>query len=74
MSFNNIEAACVGNENMTKFDICSAYHFIDIELPDTEHLAFSFPDQKGASHYHKFLVLPFGLGVGPYIFSKLTLL
>ena len=57
---------------MIKFDICSAYHFIDIRLPDTEYLAFSFPDPKGTSHYYKFLVLPFRLGVAPYIFSKLT--
>ena len=30
---------------MIKFDICSAYHFIDIRLPDTEFLGFSFPDK-----------------------------
>ena len=45
---------------------------MDIRLPDTEYLAFSFSDQKWASHYYKFLVLPFGLGVTPCIFSKLT--
>ena len=57
---------------MIKFDICSAIYFIDIRLPDTEYLAFSFSDQKRVSHYYTSLVLPFGLGVAPYIFSKLT--
>ena len=57
---------------MIKFDICSAYHFIDIRLPDTEFLGFSFPDKNGINHFYKFLVLPFGLGVAPYIYTKLT--
>ena len=57
---------------MIKFDICSAYHFIDIRLPDTEYLAFSFPDKIGVMRYYKFLVWPFGLGVALYIWTKLT--
>lgn len=57
---------------MIKFDICSAYHFIDIRLPDTEYLGFSFLDEKGVNLFYKFLVLPFGLGVAPYIYTKLT--
>ena len=57
---------------MIRFDICSAYHFIDIRLPDTEYLAFAFIDEKGVNQYYKFLVLPFGLGVAPFIYTKLT--
>ena len=57
---------------MIKFEICSAYHFTDIWLPDTEYLTFSFPDKKGVSHYYKVLVLPFGLRVAPFIYTTLT--
>ena len=31
---------------MIRFDICLAYHFIDIRLPDTEYLDFAFIDEK----------------------------
>lgn len=57
---------------MIKFDICSAYHILDIRLSDTVYLRFSFPDKEGVIQYSKFLVLAFGLGVAPFIFTKLT--
>lgn len=57
---------------MIKFDIHSAYHFIDIFYEHTEFLGFSFPDINGNICYYKFLVLPFGLGVAPYLYTKFT--
>ena len=57
---------------MIKFDIHSAYHFIDIFYEHTEFLGFSFPDENGNVSYFKCLVLPFGLGVAPYLYTKFT--
>ena len=59
------------NDWMFKFDIHSAYHFIDIYLPHTEFLGFSW-EFEGQRQYFKFLVLPFGLSSAPYVFTKLT--
>ena len=57
---------------MVKYDIHSAYHFVDIYPPHTDFLGFSWNDVNGNVSYFKFLVLPFGLSSSPYIFSKLT--
>lgn len=57
---------------MIKFDIHSAYHFLDIYYNHTQYLGFSFPDKDGNLCYYKFLVLPFGLGVAPYLYTKFT--
>lgn len=57
---------------MIKFDIHSAYHFLDIFYQDTEYLGFSFLNKNGELCYYKFLVLPFGLGVAPYLYTKFT--
>ena len=57
---------------MIKFDIHSAYHFIDIFYEHTEYLGFSFTGENGNISYYKFLVLPFGLGVAPYLYTKFT--
>ena len=51
------------------FDIKSGYHHIEIFGPDQEFLGFSWV-LEGVTKYFKFTVLPFGLSVGPYIFSK----
>ena len=55
---------------MIKFDIHSAYHFLDIYYPHTDFLGFSFMDIDGKTVFFKFLVLPFGLGVAPYLYTK----
>ena len=57
---------------MIKFDIHSAYHFVDIFPEHTTYLGFSFPDKDGIICYYKFRVLAFGLGVAPYFYTKLT--
>lgn len=57
---------------MIKFDIHSAYHFLNIYYSHTEYLGFSFQDQANDICFYKFLVLPFGLGVAPYIYTKFT--
>ena len=44
---------------------------MDIKLPEMVYLDFAFIE-KGVNQYYKFLVLPFGLGVAPFIFTKLT--
>ena len=58
---------------MIKFDIHSAYHFVDIYLPHTEFLGFSWTDaDTGKCVFFKFLVLPFGLSSAPYLYTKLN--
>ena len=47
--------------HMIKFDLTSAYHFVEIFRPHTEYLGFSWVDKTGKSVYYKFLVMPFGL-------------
>ena len=58
--------------HMIKFDITSAYHFIEVFPLHTEFLGFSWPDKNGKRRYYKFLVLPFGLSSACYLFSKVT--
>ena len=57
---------------MIKFDIHSAYHFIDIYYPHTTYLGFSWPNDQGDTCYYTFLVLPFGIRSAPYLYSKVT--
>lgn len=57
---------------MIKFDIHSAYHFLDIYYPHTDYLGCSIKDDNGNTIYIRFLVLPFGLGVAPYLYTKFT--
>ena len=49
-----------------KFDIKSAYHHVVIHPDFRTYLGFSWKDR-----YYVFNVLPFGLSMGPYIFTKL---
>ena len=51
------------------FDIKSSYHHIEIFESDQQFLGFSWVFD-GVTKYFKFTVLPFGLSVGPYIFSN----
>ncbi|XP_014680270.1 PREDICTED: uncharacterized protein LOC106820250, partial [Priapulus caudatus] len=57
---------------MVKFDIHSAYHFIDIFLPHTEYLGFAWEDTRGRLIMYKFLVLPFGISTVPYVYTKVV--
>ncbi|KAK3086454.1 hypothetical protein FSP39_018665 [Pinctada imbricata] len=54
-----------------KFDLHSAYHHIDIFLPHTTFLGFSW-QYGNETKFFKFLVLPFGLSSACYIFTKVT--
>jgi len=56
---------------MIKFDLTSAYHFVEIYSPHTEYLGFSWFDQFGNVVYYKFTVLPFGISSACYLFTKL---
>jgi len=50
------------------FDIRSGYRHIEIFESDQQFLGFAWVFE-GVTKYFKFTVLPFGLSVGPYIFS-----
>ena len=54
-----------------QFDILSAYHHINIFIPHTEFLGFSWKCDS-TTKWYKFLVLPFGLSSACYIFTKIT--
>ncbi|MCG8032477.1 MAG: hypothetical protein JAZ03_09910, partial [Candidatus Thiodiazotropha taylori] len=56
--------------HMIKFDITSAYHFIEVVYFQTDLLGFSWVNPDGTVSYYKFLVLPFGLSSASYVFSK----
>ena len=51
------------------FDIKSGYHHFEMFESDQELWGFSWV-LEGVTKYFKFTVLPFGLSVGPYIFSQ----
>lgn len=55
-----------------KFDLTSAYQFVDIYYPHTIYLGFSWVDKDGSIVFYKFLVLPFGISSACYLFTKLT--
>ena len=57
---------------MVKFDLTSAYHFVEMFEPHTEFLGFSWRDEYGNAKFYKFLVLQFGLSSACYLFTKLT--
>ncbi|XP_076105680.1 uncharacterized protein LOC143073808 [Mytilus galloprovincialis] len=54
-----------------QFDIVSAYHHVNILMPHTEYLGFSWRHEN-TDKWYKFLVLPFGLSSACYIFTKIT--
>ena len=56
---------------MIRFDLTSAYHFIDLYYPHTDFMGFSWVDKEGNVVFYKFLVLPFGLSSACYVFSKI---
>ena len=57
--------------HMIRFDLTSAYHFIDLYYPHTDFMGFSWVDKEGNVVFYKFLVLPFGLSSACYVFSKI---
>ncbi|XP_053389358.1 uncharacterized protein LOC128552356 [Mercenaria mercenaria] len=58
--------------HMIKFDITSAYHFIEIYPPHTDYLGFSWVDKENNVVFYKFLVLPFGLSSACYYAPTIT--
>ena len=54
---------------MYSFDINSGYHHVEIYLSHQRFLGFSWVF-NGVRKYFKFVILPFGLSAGPYIFTK----
>ncbi len=53
-----------------KFDLKSGYHHVDIFDPHQTFLGFSWK-RNGKCYYFVFTVLPFGLSVAPFVFTKL---
>ncbi len=56
---------------MTKFDLKSGYHHVDIFPGHRKYLGFSWTFKNGVQRFFEFNVLPFGLSTAPYIFTKL---
>lgn len=57
---------------MIKWDLHSAYHFVEIYRPHTDFLGFSWTSKDNVTHFYKFLSMPFGLSSACYLFTKLT--
>ncbi len=55
---------------MFSFDMKSGYHHVPIALEHQKYLGFSWDFGQG-SRFFVFCVLPFGLSVAPWLFSKL---
>jgi len=56
---------------LTKFDLKSGYHHIEIFPDHRKYLGFAWKFNNGKIRYFMFNVLPFGLSTAPYIFTKL---
>jgi hypothetical protein len=59
------------NGFMTKFDLKSGYHHLDIFSQHRKYLRFCWTFKDGVQRFFHFNVLPFGLSSAPYIFTKL---
>ena len=55
---------------MFSFDLKSGYHHVEIFQPHQTFLGFSWEFQR-ETRFYIFTVLPFGLSVAPYIFTKI---
>ena len=72
--FEDIRNACVYlpfDHFMSKFDRKSGYHHIDILQEHQTFLGFSWV-VNGVRKFFVFTVLPFGLSLAPYIFTKVV--
>ena len=58
------------NDWFFKFDYKSGYHHIEIFPQHCKYLGFSL-FYNGQLRFFKFMVLPFGLSTGPYLFTKI---
>ena len=58
------------HEFLFKFDLKSGYHHVDIYPEYQKYLGFQW-DIDGVTGYYVFAVLPFGLSMACYIFTKL---
>ena len=59
------------NAFMTKFDLKSGYHHLDIFSEHRKYLGFGWTFKDGVQRFFQFNVLPFGLATAQYIFTKL---
>ena len=61
---------CFARMVMSSFDLKSGYHHVEIFQPHQTFLGFSW-EFRGETRFYVFTVLPFGLSVAPYIFTKI---
>ena len=54
------------------FDLKSGYHHVDIFPSHQRFLGFSWTFPDGRTRYFAYTVLPFGLSLAPYLFTKLV--
>ena len=52
------------------FDLKAGYHHLDINPIQRQYLGFSYTDHTGQTRYFVFNVLPFGLNIAGFIFTK----
>lgn len=53
------------------FDLKSGYHHVSINKDFVQYLGFQWSYRNGVVRYFTFLVLPFGLNIACYLFTKL---
>ena len=58
------------NDYLGTFDLKSGYHHVQIHLRFWKYLGFRWVFLNGEEKYYEFLVLPFGLNIAGYIFTK----
>ena len=54
----------------TAFDLSSGYHHIEIHPEHRKFLGFEWAFEDGSTKYFHFCVLPFGLSLVCYVFTK----
>ena len=55
---------------LSKFDLKSGYHHLDIFEPHQKYLGFAW-ESDDQQHFYVFTALPFGLSMARYAFTKL---
>ena len=53
---------------LTKFDLKSGYHHLDIFSEHQSYLGFSWTNPDGSTQYYRFTVLPLAVGISTTIF------
>ena len=57
-------------DHFTTFDLPSGYHYIEVHPEHQNFLGFEWTYEDGSTKYFQFCVLPFGLSLACYVFTK----